>query len=317
MPSFLILAEADGVGVELECRIESYLEPDVVAVHLDSARADVKFVSGVLTGMPLGDELQDLKLPVGESVNVGGIESPLSVPIPDGHGVDGLSDYIGVQVNLPLEDGFDGPFKLSHGIQLVQIPECSGTDAALGIELLAVIGVNQDLEIRVEGAKMLDELQAILSVEFDLQDHEVRGVLFHLLHGLLGGRAGPGDVPTTDLLDMVREADARCWLSIHDGDAIPWFYLRSGLPNGSLLSLSSLRSILFCFHGVNFSRGESCGFQRLDLRLIGFLEGAFPIPPRGDDLFGEGMFIRPDGAVSGATVLTGGIPASGCWADSP
>ena len=177
-------------------------------MHLDGARADVKLVSGILTGMTLGDELQDLQFSVGESVNVGGIESPLSVPVLDGHGLDGLTDYMGVQVNLTLEDGLDGPFKPAHRVHLVQVSQCTCPDAALGIELLAVIGVNQDLEIRVEGAKMLDELKAILTVKLDLQDHHVGEILFHFLHGLLGGGACPGDVPAADLLDMVGEADA-------------------------------------------------------------------------------------------------------------
>ena len=67
--------------MKLEGGLKADLEADVIAVDLNGSWADAELAGAVLTGMPLGDELQNLKLPVGQSVDVGGIEAVLPVAL--------------------------------------------------------------------------------------------------------------------------------------------------------------------------------------------------------------------------------------------
>ena len=77
----LVAEEAHGVGVKLEGGLKADLEADIVTVNLNGPRADTELLGAVLAGMPLGDELQNLKLPVCQSVDVGGIEAVLPVAL--------------------------------------------------------------------------------------------------------------------------------------------------------------------------------------------------------------------------------------------
>lgn len=224
MTALFIGAEANRVSVKLQCRIEPDLEADIVPVNLNSAGADMELIRRVLAGMPLGDQLKDLEFPVGESMDMGVIKGLFPVPVATGKRLDGLPDDLGVEIEFPAQDCFDCLFEATHRIHLVKIPEGTGPDAALRIELLVVVGIDQDLQIGIERLEMLDELEAILPVQLDLQDHEIGWLLLHLLDSLLGRGAGPDDIPMTQLLDVVGETDPTGRLGIDDGNPSPSFW---------------------------------------------------------------------------------------------
>ena len=145
MTALLIGAEAHRIGMKLQRRIKSDLKAYIVPVNLNSAGADMEFVGGVLAGMPLGDQLKDLEFPVGESMDMGVIKSLFSVSVSTGKRLDGLPDDLGVEIEFPAQDRFDCLFEATHRIHLVKITEGTGPDAALRIELLVVVGIDQNL----------------------------------------------------------------------------------------------------------------------------------------------------------------------------
>jgi len=89
MTAILVLAEPHGIGMELQSRIQANLETDIVAVYLDCTRADVQLVSGILTGVPLGDKLENLEFAVGEPMDMRRVETLLRVA--SGQRFDGLA----------------------------------------------------------------------------------------------------------------------------------------------------------------------------------------------------------------------------------
>ena len=78
--------------------------------------------------------------------------------------------------------------------------------------------MDEDPELGIEGLEMLDELDAVLAVELDLEDQQIGEILAHLLHPLLGGGAGPGDLPMALFLQEMRNADPRGGLAVDDRD---------------------------------------------------------------------------------------------------
>jgi hypothetical protein len=147
--------------------------------------------------------LQDFQFTVGEAMDVTVIEVLLSVSIPSVQCLDGLTDNLGIKIEFPTNDCFDGLLETPHRVHLVEIPKGAGPDASLRIELLAVVGIDEDLQIGIEGLQMLDKLEAIFPVKLDLQHHEIDGILLHFFNGLFGSGTGPDDIPMTQLLDIV------------------------------------------------------------------------------------------------------------------
>lgn len=221
MTAILILAEPHGVSVELECRIEPDLQTDVVAVYLHRTRADVELVGCILTGVPLGDELENLEFAVGETVNVGRIETVLCVA--SCQRLDRLSRDPGIEEEFTGQNRLDGFLKAPHRLHLVEIPRGSCPNASLGVEFLMVGGMDEDAQLGIKRAEVLDELKAIFSVQLDFQNQKVGLLLGHLVHGLLGGGTGPGNLPAAELFNVMGEADTACGLRVHNRYSLPWF----------------------------------------------------------------------------------------------
>ena len=127
-------------------------------------------------------------------------------------------DVIG-EIQPTAKDFLYSVLEVPHGIHLVEVTHGACSQASLGIELIAVGGVYQDLDIGVERDQGFDELKPILSNKLDLENQHVRLVVGHLFHGFLSCGAGPGDFPEVKFLDVVGKPDPTGGEAVHNRNA--------------------------------------------------------------------------------------------------
>ena len=119
------------------------------------------------------------------------------------HGMKGLLGDAFAEVHFSLEYFLHCMLEFRHGFGLVKITQCSGSHASLCIELFTVGGVDQNLEIGIEGDQRLNELEPIFSNQLNLNNDQVRLVHGHFLHCFFSRGARPGDFPEVQFFNVV------------------------------------------------------------------------------------------------------------------
>jgi hypothetical protein len=203
----------------LQGALEADLETDVVAVNLYGPRADMQFLRAVLTGITLRHQDHHLELPVGEIVEVMIVGMQCADMLD--HGVECVPGNPGVEIEFASQDFFQGFRKVTHGVGFVDVSHSPGPQASLGIEFLTMGRVDEDFQMWVERGELFDEFKAVTTRELNIQDHEVRLIPFQLGHRLLGGRAGPDNLPAASFFDEVSQPDTRRGLAIDNCYALP------------------------------------------------------------------------------------------------
>ena len=131
--------------MQLQGAFEANLEPDIIAMNLHGARADVEFLGRVVTRVPLGHQDHYFQLPVGQVVNM-----RVMILVRMVHdGTDRLMGELLIQIQVPANHRFHRALKFSHRIHFVEIPHRASPQTALRIKILAMQGMHQNLEIGI------------------------------------------------------------------------------------------------------------------------------------------------------------------------
>jgi len=208
-----ITIKANGVGVEAQGRVEPQFVPDVGAMNLHGARADPEFVGRVLAGIAMSHEKDDFQFPIRELFAGWILSAWLMVMC---QGPERLVERAGAQEDFPIENRFKGGYEQTHRLRLVEKAQGTGLEASRGIKVLGERGVHEDLEIRVEGLDILDELQSALSRKMDLDNQQVRFFGGEFPKGFLGRSARPDNVRAARLSKLHGKAHPAGGMTIHD-----------------------------------------------------------------------------------------------------